>query len=147
MTRQLLNRHFSGFLAVFPQKVFPGLPSLSPWLLCLPHKSSKTAGMCFCTPPPCQSSASWELRWGFMRPGRAEALIKNLLNETPAQSQPKGAPDGGNQKGDQLSEGWAVVLSSQHPHQSQPSYSSLAQELNTVTRPPLRFSWFPCKEP
>lgn len=119
MTRQLLNRHFSGFLAGFSQKVFPGLSFLSPWLLFLPHKTSKTVRTCLCTPPP-QSGTSWEHSWDFMRPMRSETLIRHLLNGTAAQAQPKGAEVGDNEKGDQPSERWAVGMSSKPPRWSKP---------------------------
>lgn len=128
----------------FSQKVFPGLPSLSPWLLFPPHKTSKTLRMCLCTPPPHQNSAFWELSWGFMRPGRPEALIRHLLNETPAQSQPKGAPDGDNQKGDQPFAGWAVGLSSKQPHWSKPFLQFPGSGAEPVTQPPLSFPWVSC---
>lgn len=77
-----------------------------------------------------------------MRPERPEALIRHFLNETPAQSQPKGAADGDSQKGDQPSEapvscGRELRLSSLAGWSF---CSTLAQELNTVTQPPLRFS-------
>lgn len=119
MTRQLLNRHFSGFLAGFSQKVFPGLSFLSPWLLFLPHKTSKTVRSCLGTPPP-QSGASWEHSWDFMGPGGPETLIRRLLNGAAAQAQPKGAEDGDNEKGDLPSEGWTVGMSSKPPHWSKP---------------------------
>lgn len=64
-----------------------------------------------------------------MRPERPEALIRHVLNETPAQSQPKGAPDGDNQKRDQLLRGalwtWTQTIL--------PRYSFCSSQLRSWT--------------